>query len=577
LESRTVTGFERWNSYSRIRATEPRVMPPLLWGPSPTMPSHLRTPQALLNIDGEAGTVMHRYDGTRESIDFLRYDIVNLAYRLPNLKKSAVIGVGGGRDILSAHLFGVEDITGVELNPIFVHLHTEDPYYSNYSGLKKLSKLNLQIDDARSWFAGTKERFDLIQMSMIDTWAATGAGAFSLSENGLYTLEGWRAFLQALQPGGFFTVARWYNPSDVNETGRMIGLATAVLLDSGVRAPREHMVAFNSGRIATLIVAKQAFTAEQLAILKAEARTLGFAVLLSPDVLPKSPVLAAMVTSTTAAALDAAASSSALDLTPPTDSRPFFFNQLRFSQIGEVTREILNNREFAGVLKGNLQASAALLLIFVIALIAVILVIVLPLRAAAKTAPKGLLAAGTSYFALIGMGFMLAEIALLQHFSIYLGHPIYSLGVCLFSLILATGLGSLASERWPLTTKGRFTAWALLVAALLLVLQQGLLDLLHATTAAPLVERIAVAVAVLMPVGLLLGFAFPTGITLVQRRSQEPTPWFWGINGATGVMASVLAIMLSMALGIDQTILIAALCYLLLLPAGLALIRQAEE
>ena len=217
--------FEKWNTYSRIRAYRPAMGIPPLWGPSPKMPANIVAPVTIMDIDGDAATSMFHYDGTRDSIGFLRYDLVNLAYHLPGINKSAVIGVGGGRDVFSAHLFGVPDITGVELNPIFVDLHTRDPFYRNFSNLTSLPNLKLHVDDARSWFAATNEKFDLVQMSMIDTWAATGAGAFSLSENGLYTLEGWRAFLKTINNNGFFTVSRWYSPSEVNETGRMIGLA----------------------------------------------------------------------------------------------------------------------------------------------------------------------------------------------------------------------------------------------------------------------------------------------------------------------------------------------------------------
>ena len=212
--------YEKWNSYSRIIAgRQPEVIIPTLWGPSPRMPANTRVAEIGLNIDGSAGTYMYHYDGTKNSISFLQYDLVNIAYRLPGIHKSAVIGVGGGRDIASARFFGVDDITGVELNPIFINLHLHDPYYKSYSNLTAIPNLKLHVDDARSWFASTKEKFDLVQMSMIDTWAATGAGAFSLSENGLYTLEGWRAFLRAINDNGVFTVSRWYSPGDVNETG----------------------------------------------------------------------------------------------------------------------------------------------------------------------------------------------------------------------------------------------------------------------------------------------------------------------------------------------------------------------
>ena len=109
-------------------------------------------------------------------------------------------------------------------------------------------------------------------MSMIDTWAATGAGAFSLSENGLYTLEGWRAFLRAVNDDGVFTVSRWYSPGDVNETGRMISLATAALLDAGVKDARPHLFVARAEIIATLVLSKAPFTEENLGVLKNGAR-----------------------------------------------------------------------------------------------------------------------------------------------------------------------------------------------------------------------------------------------------------------------------------------------------------------
>ncbi|MCI0599580.1 MAG: hypothetical protein L0Y50_10590 [Beijerinckiaceae bacterium] len=151
-------------------------------------------PQVHLTIDGAAGTTMFHFDGTATSIDFSKYDLVNLAYNLPNLQKAAVIGVGGGRDLLSAHLYGVLEIVGVELNPIFIDLHTRHSFFQQFSSVTTLPNLRLYVDDARSWFASTHEKFDIVQMSMIDTFASIGAGAFSLSKNGLYTLEGRRAF-----------------------------------------------------------------------------------------------------------------------------------------------------------------------------------------------------------------------------------------------------------------------------------------------------------------------------------------------------------------------------------------------
>ncbi len=205
-------------------------------------------------------------------------------------------------------------------------------------------------------------------------------------------------------------------------------------------------------------------------------------------------------------------------------------------------------------------------------IVAVVLTIVLPLRSTARGATPKLVRAGTAYFALIGTGFMLAEISMLQYFSVYLGHPIYSLGVCLFSLILSTGLGSLASGLLRTDARGPLLAWSLVVAAYLLGLQHFLSGIFAATTADPLPVRIAISLATVMPLGFLLGFAFPTGMRMVEAVDREPAPWFWGINGACGVLASVVAVMLSMSWGIAVTMTAAALCYLALIPASLALV-----
>ena len=563
--------YEEWNSYSRIMATKPERTWPYLWGQSPRMPAETQTEVISLNIDGLAGTQMYRYDGNLDSVSFLKYDLVNLAYHLPGIAKSAVIGVGGGRDIMSAYLFGVQDITGVELNPIFVRMHEQYPQYREFSNLQKLPNLKLHVDDARSWFASTDERFDLIQMSMIDTWAATGAGAFSLSENGLYTLEGWRAFIARLTPGGFFTVSRWYNPGDNNETGRMIALATAALLDAGVADARQHMFVANIGRIATLVLSRSPFTPEQLALLRDVVERDRYNILFSPNQPPESELLRAIIASSSVAEIDAATDDAFLDLSVATDNRPFFFNQLKPENIVSSTLLLLRNQLGSGVLRGNLVATAALLLILAISIVAVILTILLPLRGALRAGAPKFIAAGTAYFALIGMGFMLAEISLLQHFSVYLGHPIYSLGVCLFSLILSTGLGSLASDRLQPATPRGLVIWSLVVGAYLLSLQQVLPGLFEETTAQALNVRIAISLAAVMPAGFLLGFAFPVGMRLVEAVDREPAPWFWGINGACGVLASVLAVMLSMTWGIGLTMLAAALCYLALIPAALTL------
>jgi hypothetical protein len=575
FESDWFTRTERWNSYSRVVVYPPVKGSPHLWGPSPLLDKGLTTLQAQLNIDGAAGTMMLHFDPADRSLEFLRYDLVNLAYNLPGIARAAVIGVGGGRDLVSAYLYGVRDITGVELNRIFIDLHAKHPVYASYSNLLALPGLKLHVDDARSWFAASRESFDLIQMSMIDTWAATGAGAFSLSENGLYTLEGWRAFMNRLTDNGVLTVSRWYNPGDVNESGRMIVLALATVMDGGAAEPRNHLFVARADHIATLVLSKVPLTSERIKALRDETERLGFKVLVAPDMVPDSEVLRAILAAKDIAGLDQAAGSAFLDLSVPTDNRPFFFNQLRFGDVPQAVGRLLDGELKEGVMYGNLIASITLALIFAIALVAVISTIVLPVKEAAKSAPRGLIVAGTLYFTLIGLGFMFAEISLLQLFSLFLGHPVYALGVCLFSLILSSGLGSLAAGAVPLDNGWRIVVWGGALVSYLVLCQWGLNHLFAATTAQALPVRILLSLMVVMPAGFLMGFAFPTGMLLVDKVDREPTPWFWGINGATGVLASVLAVVIGMSFGINVTMFLAGLCYLALIPTACALLAAS--
>jgi hypothetical protein len=246
--------FREWNSFSRVAVfEEAKNVQPAMWGPSPKF-NGWKVDQRVMNIDGDAGTTMYRFNGDLRALGFLRYDVTNLGYFLPDRKSAAVIGVGGGRDMLSAALFGVAEITGVEINPIFVKLLTRQPGFTDFNELAKLPNTKFITDEGRSWFARTTNSFDIIQMSLVDTWAATGAGAFTLSENGLYTVQALKIFLSRLSPTGIFTVSRWYSPTRVQETGRLLSLAVAALLEMGVSEPQRHIFLASEGRIGTLVV-----------------------------------------------------------------------------------------------------------------------------------------------------------------------------------------------------------------------------------------------------------------------------------------------------------------------------------
>jgi len=239
-----------------------------------------------------------------------------------------------------------------------------------------------------------------------------------------------------------------------------------------------------------------------------------------------------------------------------------------------VARGLLaTNSQGGGVRRGNLVATVTLLVLFTIALGLVVAVLIIPLSGAIKDVGARLVTRGTLYFSFIGMGFMLIEIGLLQRMSIFLGHPVYSLSVLLSTLILSTGLGSFLSEKLILHSKARLVSWGVTTAIYAFSLPFILGPLFTSFSAAELGTRIALCVALIAPAGILLGFGFPTGMRLVSAIDPKPTPWFWGINGAAGVLASIIAVTLSLALGIGATLALGALCYVGLVPSALALLQ----
>ncbi len=570
---------DKWNSYSRITAAPPIIATPRLWGPSPKFDkSQWKLPLSDLLIDGLAATELLGLKGNINQAEFLRYDVTNLAYHLPSRDKVAIIGVGGGRDIYSALLFEAKSITGIEVNPTFIDFQLVDDEISSFVGLKQFSNVNLIVDEARSWFARSEDRFDLIQMSLIDTWAATGAGAFSLTENGLYTTDGWKIFLQSLSDDGVFTVSRWYYPqnSDFVDGGRIVSLAMSTLFEMGIKKPRDHIYLATSGIISTIVVSLSGFSEEDLQSLDKAAEELEFVTHLRPnkEIQHADPYLKEMIQVKDMSSLKEYLQKSIWDLTPPDDNRPFFFNQLPYSSLTNLLMVLTESHK--GLVSGNIKATRTLLLLFFISLLFVILTVIFPLLRGLRGVSPLLAVGGSAYFMFIGIGFMLVEIAFLQHFSIFLGHPVYSLSVVLFSLILSTGVGSFLSDKISLDSSLSFVIWSLLISGYLLSQSLWLPHLLAENESATLIIRVSLTVLILLPAGILMGFGFPTGMKLVEPIDSKSTPWFWGINGASGTLAASVAVLCSISLGITTTMRLGGICYLFLIPA-MFIIRKSSE
>lgn len=516
-------------------------------------------------IDGEAGTAITRWDGDPATLEWTAYDVTSAPYHLRR-GNAAVIGVGGGRDLLSALWGRNATVTGIEINGILVDA-LEDRY-RDFAKIADAKGVTIVHDEARSYLRRQDNQYDVLQMSLVDTWAATGAGAFTLTENGLYTRDGWRVFLNALTPTGVFSVSRWFSPGVYSETTRLLALGTSALLERGISKPADHLILLANGSVATLMVSPSPFTDQDRRVVSDILERFGFVLLAAPWQPPADERLRSITGSTSFDELGRTTTDDLFDFTPPSDARPFFFNMLKPAGFFETDRI-----PHGGVMEGNVRATATLIVLLVTASLLVAGIVVWPLIAAGRPdLPKGAFGWALVYFSMIGGGYMLIQIALLQRFSVFLGHPTYTFAIILFSMILATGIGSFFSERLDLSSRA---LWIIgpVIAVVILALTFLVGPVIERTGGLNLAGRSAVVLAFTTPLSIVLGFCFPIGMRLLGRVSDQAAAWMWGVNGGCGVLASILAVAISMWVGIHANLFAAAVVYaLLLLPMrGLAM------
>lgn len=532
------TLFERWNTYSRVRVRPLGEVAPFGWGFA--RDPDVKIDQKLLDIDADAATVITRFDGDLGKLSYLKDDVINAAYLVQPPTDAAIIGVGGGRDILSALLFGAKRVRGIEINPAIFEVLTDK--FADFSGhLDRQPGVSLVNAEARSYINHSSDRYDLVQISLIDTWAATAAGGLTLTENRLYTVEAWGDFYRAMKPGGLLSISRWYDPSEYRgEFYRLIAIAAEALQRHGVPANElaRHVVAVTGGPIVTVITRPQAFTDAEWRGAQARLAAQGFKVILGPDVAYDN------VTSTILSGKADAAFFASLpaNVVASTDDSPFFFFTQRLSDF--ITRPTT-------VVTNNNVAISMILLILIVALAACAYYIVVPFVRLARQMPLSMLTPPVVYFSAIGLGFMLIEIAQMQRLMVFLGHPVYGLSVVLFTILVFSGIGSATVGA---QAPGRFAMLGRAMALLATLAAAGVLTPLVTVWARAEATdiRILISVALLAPPAFCMGMMFPLGLSLWRRRS-EMLPFLWSANGITSMLASVLGVALSIQFGIAAT------------------------
>jgi spermidine synthase len=470
----------------------------------------------------------------------------------------AIIGPGGGVDVLRAVGNGSPSVTGIEINPIIVNDVMKDRYADWSYHLYDLPQVHIHVNDGRSFIRSTSERYDVIQMTLVDTWASTAAGAFALSENNLYTVEAFRQYFNHLNPEGMIAVTRWEFKRP-REALRVVSVAMAALRQLGVSDPASHFMIFSEGQLqddgipVVVLAKKSTFTAAE----EAAARDHMAHSKLVAQYMPSAPGNNAF--SELIASKDPVkfARTYEFNVAPVTDNNPFFFFTLKTSQI--LNRTVLNR---AIDWKVNLGV-VVLAMVLAISVAAVLLFLVLPLALHGGSSGHTL---PLMYFVAVGLGYILVEVAFIQRFVLFLGHPTYALTVVIFLLLLSSGAGSLVSRKW-LPEPRRVRVPLVIIAGAIVIYVLVLPFLLSALVGLPFAIKLLISAAVLVPLGLAMGMPFPTGLRWLALRAGDEqgnaVEWAWAMNAASSVLGSVLAIVIAIQFGLNVTLTYGAAAYLL--------------
>jgi hypothetical protein len=544
--------YIKWSPVSRIIASDYQGAA-VTWAKIKSAVPPLAVPQKGIYIDFSAFTVMTTGKATAAQLEPIQHDITAIANRIRPGKKLFVIGVGGGRDILTGLLYGQKQIDGLEVNPAIVAMLKEK--YADFNGhLVDKPGVSIINDEARSWLARSQNKYDIIQCSLVDTWSASTSGAFMLTENALYTKEAFELFLKRVNADGMLCFLRWGDVRNPNEILRMLFLAKSALASMQISDIGSHIVlmqapfrtAGSEHNIGAMLFSPTAFSQSDIQALAKIAQEEGYERLWLPGLAEVEPFKSAITSAQT-------------DPGMPTDNCPFFFTPIKPTKAGEKASE---------------PGMDLLKFTFALSLLLVLVTIIFPTWV--RTQRKDQLTLGSVlhgirsslFFFCLGMAFMMIEVAQLQRLTILLGNPTYSLSSVLFALLLSSACGSYVAQYCLEKTAQPKTllAFALSSAALLTILSAWIFSSgLPALEAQQLAARICFAVMLVSLPGFFMGWGFPVGMTYFTEQATTSGAWYWAINGATSVLSSVAAAMISLIWGIKATLVTGALAYLLAL------------
>ena len=522
-----------WNSFSRIDVVEGGTGGEGL--------------VAKVFIDGGAGTNIISWDGNAESRQELSTWMQYLPFKMMQDPKVLVIGSGGGRDVVASLVSGSKDVTSVEINPIIYE--TVKSYGDEAGNVYSHEHVRSFVDEGRSFITRSSEKYDIIYVPFVDTWASVSSGGLSVSENFLYTLEGFQQYYDHLTDRGKIVTVRW-----LIDAPRFISTYAKLLEQNGIPQDQLHrhliMVTADSytqdPSVTMVIFSKSPFTDEEISFLSQSFSQYDYKPILIPGQIMREPYSALLKGEIN---LDQFYNMFDTKVYPVTDDNPYF---LSFEKPLPSAVEIL------------LYASIGIVAIFLLVPFAWMRRTREEEEAGSKISELRI-ATVIPYFAALGLGFILIELALLQKLILLMGNPTMTFALLLFTLLISSGSGSLISSRIAKNNMKNLIFVIGGIAALGISYVLFLPPIIYSTIAESIEVKAAVSIAILAPIGFLMGMPLPTGMRLLKVHRPDYIPWMWAINGAFSVLGAVLAIALGIMYGSSLAMILGILIYLIAL------------
>jgi MFS family permease len=599
-EIRVTKGFQqppmlalKWNSFSRVEVAAYKGSrdfrdphPPEARGLSRKLDPAFQIAEVYLRYDANAATQITRFDGNLSRLRHLRYDVTAAPYLMRRYRNVLVLGAGGGRDILTALEMGSGPVTAVEINPLTIELMRGQfkdftgGLYDNYPGVR------IVHNEGRSFLRHESEPYDLIQASLVDTWAASSAGAYALTESNLYTVEAFTDYLRHLSPNGVIAFSRWFFKPPA-ETLRIVTLAVEALKLQNVSEPSQHIFIVRThdlgdggGVLCTVLIKRSPFAEDELAMLRAWATEMDFVITYAPDDL-KRGVAPNEFHELLGSRYAQFVADYPYDISAVYDDRPFFFDRVPVAAWLAQRLGLATSPTGSGTMTLGGQALLASLMLSALCTIALMLWPLVRLKRWRKRQgsqfhnpiirQRSRSVLWTLYFSCLGFGFITIELVLLQRFNLFLGYPVYSLSVVLFTMLLASGVGSLIAGRWNASST-LMRVFPLLCAVLFLY-AVALRPLINLTLGMETVPKIFLAAVLITPLGLLMGIPFPTALRTIGRNGDDFVAWAWAANGVASVFGSSVSMIISMTYGFTYSFWMGAAAYLLALLVAVCLNR----